>query len=72
MDKFKIVENGYSVTEVNKFVDDVIAQTEQMLEKMKKQHRDNEELRNNCSANPHEIEYRMYDVNIACRKTQHM
>lgn len=27
MDKFKIVENGYSVVEVNKFVDDVIAQT---------------------------------------------
>ncbi len=44
MDKFKIVENGYSVVEVNKFVDDVIAQTENMLEKMKKQHRDNEEL----------------------------
>ena len=44
MDKFKIVENGYSIAEVNKFVDDVIAQTESMLEKMKKQHRDNEEL----------------------------
>ncbi len=44
MDKFKIVENGYSVSEVNKFVDDVIAQTESMLEKMKKQHKDNEEL----------------------------
>lgn len=44
MDKFKIEENGYSIAEVNKFVDDVIAQTESMLEKMKKQHRDNEEL----------------------------
>ena len=44
MDKFKIVENGYSVSEVNKFVDDVIAQTESMNEKMKKQHKDNEEL----------------------------
>ena len=41
MDKFKIEENGYSIAEVNKFVDDVIAQTENMLEKMKKQHRDN-------------------------------
>ena len=57
MDKFKIEENGYSIAEVNKFVDDVIAQTENMLEKMKKQHRDNEELHRqvssawrNCSA----------------------
>ena len=41
MDKFKIVENGYSVVEVNKFVDDVILQTESMLEKMKKQHSEN-------------------------------
>lgn len=41
MDKFKVVEKGYSIAEVNKFVDDVILQTESMLEKMKKQHREN-------------------------------
>lgn len=45
MDKFTVVEKGYSIKEVNKFVDDVIAQTESMLEKMKKQHHDNESLR---------------------------
>ncbi len=37
MDKFKIEQNGYSVSEVNKFVNDVISQTESMLEKMKAQ-----------------------------------
>lgn len=42
MDKFTIVEKGYSVEEVNKFVDDVITQTEGMLDKMKKQHKENE------------------------------
>ncbi len=41
MDKFKVVEKGYSIAEVNKFVDDVILQTESMLEKMKKQHSEN-------------------------------
>lgn len=45
MNKFSIVEKGYSVAEVNKFVDDVIAQTEGMLEKMKKQRRENEILK---------------------------
>ena len=37
MDKFKIEPNGYSVSEVNKFVSDVINQTEAMLDKMKAQ-----------------------------------
>ena len=37
MDKFKIEDKGYSVTEVNKFVNDVIEQTESMLNKMKAQ-----------------------------------
>jgi len=37
VDKFKIEQNGYSVSEVNKFVNDVISQTESMLEKMKAQ-----------------------------------
>lgn len=40
MNKFTVVENGYSVAEVNKFVDDVITQTESMLEKMKKMHKE--------------------------------
>jgi len=37
VDKFKIEPNGYSVSEVNKFVSDVINQTEAMLDKMKAQ-----------------------------------
>lgn len=45
MDKFMVVERGYSITEVNKFVDDVIAQTESMLDKMKKQHKEGVELK---------------------------
>ncbi len=45
MNKFKVEDKGYSVSEVNKFVDDVIAQTEGMLDKMKKLHDDNEKLK---------------------------
>lgn len=37
MEKFTITERGYSVPEVNKFIDNVITHTESMLEKMKKQ-----------------------------------
>ena len=40
MDKFTIVEKGYNVSEVNNFIDNVIIQTESMLEKMKKQQKD--------------------------------
>lgn len=40
MDKFTIVEKGYSIVEVNRFIDNVIVQTESMLEKMKKQQKD--------------------------------
>ena len=45
MDKFTIVERGYSISEVNKFVSDVIAQTESMLEKMKNQHYEHQDLK---------------------------
>lgn len=45
MNKFKVEDKGYSVSEVNKFVDDVIAQTEGMLDKMKKLRDDNENLK---------------------------
>jgi len=37
MDKFTIEPNGYSVKEVNKFVSDVISQTESILGKLKEQ-----------------------------------
>lgn len=40
MEKFTITEKGYSVKEVNNFIDNVITQTESMLEKLKKQQRD--------------------------------
>ena len=40
MDKFTVVEKGYSISEVNSFIDNVIVQTESMLEKMKKQQKD--------------------------------
>ena len=49
MDKFTITEKGYSINEVNKFIENVISQTESMLEKMKTQQREVEQLR-------HEIE----------------
>ncbi len=37
MDRFTITDKGYSVSEVNKFIENVIGQTESMLDKMKKQ-----------------------------------
>lgn len=49
MDKFTITEKGYSINEVNKFIENVISQTESMLEKMKTQQREVEQLK-------HEIE----------------
>lgn len=41
MEKFSIVEKGYSVAEVNNFVDGVISQTEAILAKMKSQQQEN-------------------------------
>ena len=49
MDKFTIVEKGYSVSEVNKFIDNVIAQTESMLGKMKQQQKEVELLKQEIS-----------------------
>lgn len=37
MDKFSIEANGYSRSEVNKFIDDVIANTESMIKRVKTQ-----------------------------------
>ena len=37
MDKFSIEANGYSQSEVNKFIDDVIANTESMIKRVKSQ-----------------------------------
>ncbi len=45
MDKFTVTEKGYSVSEVNKFIDNVIKQTESMLDKMKKQQKELELLK---------------------------
>ena len=45
MDKFTIAEKGYSVPEVNKFIDSVITQTESMLDKMKRQQKEIEMLK---------------------------
>jgi cell division initiation protein len=44
MNKFTIEPNGYSVNEVNKFVSDVISQTESILAKMKNQKAEIERL----------------------------
>lgn len=41
MDKFSIETNGYSKSEVNKFVDDVIMHTEEIIKRVKSQ---NEEI----------------------------
>ncbi len=45
MEKFSIVEKGYSVAEVNNFVDGVISQTESILAKMKSQQQENISLK---------------------------
>jgi len=37
MDKFSLENNGYSRSEVNKFIDDVIANTESMIKRVKTQ-----------------------------------
>lgn len=37
MDKFNIEANGYNRSEVNKFIDDVIANTESMIKRLKSQ-----------------------------------
>lgn len=37
MDKFSLETNGYSRSEVNKFIDDVIANTESMIKRVKNQ-----------------------------------
>lgn len=44
MNKFTVEPNGYSVSEVNKFVSDVISQTEAILAKMKAQKAEIERL----------------------------
>lgn len=44
MDKFSLAENGYNKEEVNKFVDDVIAQTEAVINRIKEQQRKNKSL----------------------------
>lgn len=49
MDKFSIEDKGYSIAEVNKFVDDVILQTESNLDKLRKSHEELENLRKEVS-----------------------
>ncbi len=44
MKKFTVVERGYNIEEVSKFLDDVIFQTENMLNKMKEQQQEIENL----------------------------
>ena len=56
MDRFTIDEKGYNVTEVNKFIDNVIAQTESMLEKMKVQQKQIEAQKNEVEAYKREIQ----------------
>ena len=45
MDKFTITEKGYSVQEVNSFIENVIGQTQAMLNKMKIQQKEIEQQR---------------------------
>ena len=46
MDKFSIEANGYSRAEVNKFLDDVITQTEAIINRVKAQNKEIKELKN--------------------------
>ncbi len=50
LDKFTISERGYNIAQVNSFVDNVIKQTEGMLDKMKRQQKEIEDLKNNIYA----------------------
>lgn len=43
--RFSIEENGYNKAEVNKLIDDVIVQTEGIIERVKKQSREIKELK---------------------------
>ena len=45
MNAFTITDRGYSIQEVNNFIDSVISQTESMLEKMKNQQQEEERLK---------------------------
>lgn len=45
MNAFTITDKGYSIQEVNNFIDSVISQTESMLEKMKNQQQEEERLK---------------------------
>ncbi len=45
MNAFTITDRGYSIQEVNNFIDSVISQTESMLEKMKNQQQEEEKLK---------------------------
>ncbi|MDD6878939.1 MAG: DivIVA domain-containing protein [bacterium] len=45
MNKFNIEEYGYSKVEVNKFIDDVISQTEAIIKRVKKQNQEIKELK---------------------------
>lgn len=45
MNKFSIEQYGYSKSEVNKFIDDVIVQTEDIIERVKKQSKEIKQLK---------------------------
>ncbi len=45
MNRFNVEQYGYSKEEVNKFVDDVISQTEDIVERVKKQAREIKQLK---------------------------
>lgn len=45
MNRFSIEENGYNKAEVNKLIDDVIVQTEEIIERVKKQSKQIKELK---------------------------
>ena len=67
MDRFTISEKGYNVTEVNKFIDNVISQTESMLEKMKEQQKQIEDLNKEVDSCKKEDEVSKREV-LASRK----
>ena len=49
MDKFSIEEYGYSKAQVNKFIDDVITQTEDIVNRVKKQSKEINNLKEELS-----------------------
>ncbi len=70
MDRFTISEKGYNIEEVNKFIDNVISQTESMLEKMKEQQKQIEALNNDIDSYKRNVQISRKEVEASKREVE--